>query len=124
MNLPRHRLIATVPLLGLAGCVSLGDPRLVAGPSVGAEGLEPLLGVTASREGLAVVLASAGCTSRADIAFYVDRGGDVPAVAFARRRVDLCAAPGRLALRFTWAELGLPGHGPVTVLNPVTDGRD
>lgn len=102
----------------------MGGPRLVAGPGVGAEGLEPLLGVTASREGLAVVLASAGCTSRADIAFYVDRGGAVPAVAFARRRVDLCAAPGRLALRFTWAELGLPGHGPVTVLNPVTDGQD
>jgi hypothetical protein len=123
LNLTRRRLIATVPLLGLAGCVGLDAPRLVAGPGAGAEGLEPLLEVTATRDGLAVVLASAGCTTRADIAFYVDRRAAVPTVAFARRKIAPCAAPGRVALIFPWKELGLSGHGPVAVLNPVGAGR-
>ena len=119
MTLDRRRLLATGLVLALDGCAARGGVRLVtrgAGPGE----LETLDGATADAEGLILRVASRGCTTRADFAFYVDRAGREPTLAFARKRLDVChAAPVLTELRFDYAELGLRGGEAVRLLNPV-----
>jgi hypothetical protein len=76
----------------------------------------------AGREGLTIQVNSNGCTAKADFAFYVERRGGAPALAFARKHVDTCKsfAQGRADIAFTWTELGLEPRGAVFVLNPMT----
>lgn len=120
MPLDRRRLLAAGLFLALGGCAGRGGVTLVtSGRGVPAE-LEALSAVEADATGLTLRVASTGCTTREDFTFYVDRSGPQPAVAFARKRLDLCRrAPTTAAVRFSYQELGLPGQGRLAVLNPV-----
>jgi len=121
MNLDRRRLLTGGLLLVLGGCAtSGGGVTLVAGKGQDAGELEALNAVEADASGLTLSVASTGCTTRDDFTFYVDRSGAQPAVAFARKRLDLCRrAPTTVDVRFSYQELGLPGQGRLAVLNPV-----
>jgi hypothetical protein len=119
MGLDRRGLLATGLLLALGGCATMGGVRLITG-AAGSGELESLDAATADAGGLTLRVASHGCTTKADFAFYVDRGGPEPAIAFARKRLDVCrAAPEVVELSFGYEELGLSGGGAVRLLNPV-----
>ncbi|HZZ30897.1 MAG TPA: hypothetical protein VFE10_02800 [Phenylobacterium sp.] len=82
--------------------------------------LEPLYAVEAGPEGLTIRVATAGCTAKPDMAFYIERRAGSATAAFARRHVDVCkTAPGQADVAFTWAELGLAPRTPVFLLNPM-----
>jgi hypothetical protein len=88
--------------------------------------LEPLYAADAGRDAITIQVASNGCTTKADFAFFVERRSGTVTLAFGRRRVDPCrtaAAPGRIALAFTWGELGVAPRTPVFLLNPLAAGR-
>ena len=103
--------------LALGGCATVAPPAAAPGPL--AE-LEPLYAVEAGREGLAIRVASGGCTAKPDFAFYVERRAGSVTVAFARRHVDVCkTAPGQAEVAFTWAELGVEPRTPLFLLNPM-----
>jgi hypothetical protein len=124
MALDRRRLLAAGLFLALGGCVGRGGVTLVAGGRNGPAELEALSAVEVDATGLTLRVASTGCTTREDFTFYVDRSGPQPAVAFARKRLDLCKrAPTTAAVRFSYQELGLPGQGRLAVLNPVAAPR-
>lgn len=103
--------------LALAGCASLGPPEIAPAATPLAE-LEPLYGLRRTEAGLAIRVASNGCTTKDDFAFHVDRSART--LAFARRRLDTCGVAPRsqAELTFGWAELGLP-RGRVGLLNPL-----
>ncbi|HEV2532372.1 hypothetical protein [Phenylobacterium sp.] len=88
--------------------------------------LEPLYAAVAGRDAIAISVASGGCTTKADFAFYVERKGEVVTLAFARRRIDTCkdTAQGKAELTFTWAELGVDSRAPIFLLNPLAGPRD
>jgi hypothetical protein len=120
--------------LALAGCARLPPPVTPPAPPPGPQvrpapeplqELEPLKGYRATPYGLAVTLASHGCTRRPDIVFYVERRPEGARIAFARRRLDLCrqAVAGSVEITFAWWELGLSPRSPVLLLNPVEPGR-
>ena len=104
-------------IAALAGCAS---PRLPK-PDLpdGHELLETIFDVRPDYQGLAVVVRSHGCTTKADVAFYVEQRPGGATIAFGRRRVETClGSAGTAELTWTWAELGV-AHGPrVIVLNP------
>jgi hypothetical protein len=105
--------------LALGGCATVGQRPAVSPLGPLAE-LEPLYAFHAGREGLTIRVKSAGCTAKADFAFYVERNSRAVSVAFARKHVDTCKAAGQPAeLAFTWQELGLAPRTPVFLLNPV-----
>ena len=120
MVLDRRRLLTSGLLLALGGCAGRGGVILVTGGRSAPAGLEALGAVEADPTGLILRVASTGCTTRDDFTFYVDRSGHQPAVAFARKRLDLCRrARTTTAVRFTYQELGVSGRGQLAVLNPV-----
>jgi hypothetical protein len=124
MALDRRRLLAAGLFLALGGCAGRGGVTLVAGGRNGPAELEALSAVEVDATGLTLRVASTGCTTREDFTFYVDRSGPQPAVAFARKRLDLCRRePTTAAVRFSYQELGLPGRGRLAVLNPVAAPR-
>lgn len=112
----RAVLIAGVLLLG--GCVT---PRAAAPVGAGFELLEPLYSASAGRDGLAIRVASNGCTKKEDFAVYVESTPAGPRVAFGRKRPDRCRtfAQGQIELMFSWSELGLDGRTPAFVANPL-----
>src|SRR5690606_1308913 len=99
----------------LAGCAT--TPAVE--PSGPLAALEPRYSARAGREALTIEVSSNGCTHKADFTFYVERKGGAATVAFARRRLDTCQsfAPGKTALSFAWAELGLAARESVFLLN-------
>lgn len=71
---------------------------------------------------ITIVAHSNGCTQKEDFRFVVrDRGDDEFDVGFRRERPDNCKALVPEGRRMTWsfAELGLPRHASVQILNPV-----
>ncbi|MFZ0267088.1 hypothetical protein [Caulobacter sp.] len=121
MTFDRRRLLAAGLLLALGGCVGRGGVTLVSGGRGAPAELEALSALEADATGLTLGVASTGCTTRDDFAFYVDRSGPQPAVAFARKRLDLCRrARTTTTVRFSYRELGIAGRGRLAVLNPVT----
>ena len=114
----RRRFV--ISAFALTGCASVRVDRQ---PSDFAE-LEPLYRAEAGREGMTLSLGSNGCTTKADISFYVERRRGGVALAFGRKRIDTCKslAAGRTDLTFSWAELGLDQAMPVRVLNPLAHG--
>jgi hypothetical protein len=121
MTLDRRGLLATGLALALGGCAGRGGVSLVAGPGGEAAGLETLRAVTVGPAGLTIRVASGGCARKEDFAFYVDRTGVPPTIAFARKRLETChaATPGEAALTFTYQELGVAERGRLAVLNPL-----
>ena len=123
MTVDRRGLLAAGLLLALGGCAARGGARLVT-TAAGPGELETLKAATATPDGLVLSVASRGCTAKMDFTFYVDRAGGELAIAFARKRLDVCrAAPGVTELRFGYAELGLAGGETIRLLNPVGSGR-
>lgn len=113
----RRALLIAGALL-LSGCVT----RLVySAPDAGMVELEPLLAVTAGREGLVIRVSSNGCTGKETMAWFVEKSRGRYAVAFGRRRIDSCAQPPTAVdLTFSYEELGLPKGARVAVVNPLT----
>jgi hypothetical protein len=112
-----NRRLFLVSTLALAGC---GTPGASQAPGAMAE-LEAVYAMEAGREGVAIQVASNGCTKREDFAFYVERRARGATLAFARKRLDPCKsfAMGRTKLDFPWAELGLAPATRVFLLNPL-----
>lgn len=129
-----NRRLFVLAALALTGCASAGPPparpiepapRPAPAPPPPATTLgelEPLYAAQAGRDAVTIRVASNGCTSRGDFAFFVERRGEAVALAFGRKRVDTCKsfAMGHIDIAFTWAELGLAPRTPVFLLNPLT----
>jgi hypothetical protein len=115
-----NRRLFLLAALALGGCATVTAPKPSPAPKAYGE-LESLYSVQAGREALTIQVASNGCTAKADFAFYVERGGEAPTLAFGRKRVDPCKsfAQGKTALSFTWEELGLAPRAAVVILNPL-----
>lgn len=113
-----NRRLVLIAALLLAGCAT----TRIAAPAGAAFGeLEPLYAATATREALTIRVASGGCTTKADFAFFVERTGGTARIAFGRKRVDTCRsfAAAHADLSFTWAELGLEPGAPLFLANPL-----
>lgn len=116
----RRRLLAVGLLLALGGCAGRGGVTLVVRPGREVGELEALRGAVAGPTGLLLKVASTGCTTKADFAFYVGHDGRGETIAFARKRLDVChAAPSVVEVGFSYDELGIAGAGKVRLLNPV-----
>lgn len=102
--------------LALSGCAAA--PRLKPGETL--PELERLLAVVADEGGVTITVASRGCTRREDFVFRVEPRGHDLAVAFARRRLDVCRVPDAapVALRFSRSELGVQPGQSLVILNP------
>lgn len=114
------RRLFLLAALALSGCVTAPPTVLAPAGSALAE-LEPLYRAEAGRSALTISVASNGCTTKADFAFYLERRGEAVTLAFGRKRIDNCRsfAMGRTDLSFTWEELGVPPRTPVFLLNPL-----
>lgn len=120
----RFLMMASVTAL-LAGCTTTPPPPILAPLGAPLAELEPLYGAQAGRRDLTITVASNGCTTKADFAFYVERKGEAVTLAFGRRPVESCQreAAGHVQLSFTYAELGLAPGDPVFLLNPLVARR-
>ncbi|MDP2212268.1 hypothetical protein [Phenylobacterium sp.] len=116
----RFLMMASVAAL-LAGCATVPPPPILAPSGHPLGELEPLYAADAGRRELTIKVASNGCTTKADFAFYVERRGEAVTLAFGRTRVDGCQslAVGHVELAFSYAELGLEPRDPVFLLNPL-----
>ncbi|MBP7705365.1 MAG: hypothetical protein KA105_08820 [Caulobacter sp.] len=112
-----RRLFVIAGTLLLVGCAT---PTVYSAPDVGMVELEPLLAASVAADALTIRVTSTGCTAKDGFAFFVEKGGGRYAVAFARRRLDLCkAAPTPVDLTWSFEELGLPRGAAVAVVNPL-----
>jgi hypothetical protein len=113
-----NRRFVILAALALCGCATA---RVEPPPGAGFAELEPVYAVNAGREAVTIRVASNGCTSKADFAFFVERKPTGAAVAFGRRKLDRCQsfAMGSTELSFTWDELGLKPGTAVFLLNPL-----
>jgi hypothetical protein len=119
-----NRRVFVLAALAAAGCATAPPPpriQIQAPAGVALAELEPLYAADAGREALTIRVASSGCTTKADFAFYVERRGEAVTLAFGRKKLDACRsfAAGHIDLRFTWAELGVGPRTPVFLLNPL-----
>lgn len=115
-----RRLFLIAGVLLLAGCASRS---VYSAPDVGMVELEPLVAASVAADSLTIRVISTGCTAKEGFVFFVEQGNGRYAVAFARRRLDLCkAAPTPMDLTWTFAELGLPKGAAVAVVNPLAAG--
>ena len=118
----RRDLLVGLGALTLSSCATPPPAPLpvAVSPGAGPAELEAIYGVTAARDTVTVRVASNGCTTKADFAFFVERKNGATTVAFARRKVDTCRTvrAGHADLEFSLAELGLAPDTPVFVLNP------
>lgn len=115
-----RRFVLIAGLALLAGCAGQAPPILTPAGSPLAE-LEPLYSAAAGRNEITIEVASHGCTTKADFAFYLEPKGEAVTLAFGRKRIDTCKsfAQGRIRLAFTYEELGLSANAPVFLLNPL-----
>ena len=110
---------------GLAAAMAAWAPAR-ADPAPGEAGLEllePIYAVSATPAGLTVRVASSGCTTKSDFAFYVRRADAGTTIAFGRRQAERCkprGTGGHVDLTFSYAELGVSADAPLTLLNPLT----
>lgn len=120
-----NRRLFVLAALAAAGCATVpppaGPPRILAPAGLALAELEPLHRAEAGPHALTIRVASNGCTTKADFAFYLERRGEAVTLAFGRRRVDTCRTVARAHadLTFGWAELGLSPQTPVFLLNPL-----
>jgi hypothetical protein len=115
-----NRRVLLLAALALCGCATTAPPVVEPAAAPLAE-LEPLYRADAGREALTISVASNGCTTKADFAFYLERQGQAVTLSFGRKRLDACKsfAMGRTDLTFTWDELGVEPRTPIFLLNPL-----
>ncbi|NBU26880.1 MAG: hypothetical protein EBS42_01290 [Caulobacteraceae bacterium] len=115
-----RRFALLAALILMSGCAT----RVVySSPDVGMVELEPLLSAEVRADSLIVRVLSRGCTAKSDMAFFVERAGDRAAVAFGRKRVEICTGQqGSLELVFSYSELGLKPGQSVAIVNPLSPG--
>jgi hypothetical protein len=117
----RRRLLLGMSVLAVSGCATRpGLIPVALSPGAGPAELEPIYAASATRDRLTIRVASNGCTTKDDFAFFVERKGATTTVAFGRKRLDSCRTiqAGHADLEFTLAEMGLAADTPVFVLNP------
>jgi len=113
----RRHLILLGALL-LSGCAT---KAIYSSPDAGMVELEALLGARVDADALTIRVTSNGCTAKDSFAFFVERKDRRVAVAFGRKRLDLCkAAPRPVDLTWSFEELGLPKGAQVAVVNPLS----
>lgn len=111
----RHALLAA--LLLVSACAT---KAVYSSPDAGMVELEPLLAAEVLDDSLIIRVTSNGCTAKADFAFFVERAGNRVAVAFGRRKIDVCkAAPQAMDIAFSYSELGLKRGQSVAIVNPL-----
>ena len=122
MAILARRSVLILGLAALSACVTAPAPSPE--PAAGLGLLEPVFSASAGPDGLTIRVRSSGCTRKEDFAFYVERRPEGAAVAFGRKRVDVCKASTAppVALTFSYAELGLDPARPVVLLNPLAGG--
>lgn len=115
-----NRRLLLVSALALSACATAPPPVVSRSPATYSE-LEPIYRVDASRDALLIVVASNGCTAKTDFNVSLERTGGALSLAFGRKRVDPCKslAQGRVEIRFSWLELGVPAGTQVFLLNPM-----
>lgn len=124
MGLDRRLLLVAGLFLPLSGCMSIHRVTFSTDGAPGDGELETLRGVTVENDGLTLKVASAGCTTKADFVFFVERDGHGSTVAFARKKLDACkGVPFLVDFRFSYQELGLSKDTNIRVLNPVASRR-
>jgi hypothetical protein len=111
----RHALLAA--LLLVSACATRA---VYSSPDAGMVELEPLISAEVRADTLVIRLTSTGCTTKADIVWFVERAGNRVAVAFGRKKIDDCkAAPQPVEIAFSYAELGLKHGQSVAIVNPL-----
>ncbi len=111
----RHLLLAA--LLLVSACAT---KSVYSSPDAGMVELEPLLSAEVRADTLVIRVTSTGCTSKEDMAWFVERAGARVAVAFGRKKMDACkAAPRPMEIAFSYAELGLKPGQAVAIVNPL-----
>lgn len=115
-----NRRICLLAALALSACATAPPPVVSRSPATYSE-LEPIYRVDASRDALLIVVGSNGCTAKADFNVSLERTDGALSLAFGRKRIDPCKsfAAGRVELRYTWLELGVPPGTQVFLLNPL-----
>ena len=111
----RHALLAA--LLLVSACAT---KAIYSSPDAGMVELEPLVSAEVRADALVISVISTGCTAKEDIAWFVEKAGGKAAVAFGRRKIDICkAAPQPMEIAFSYAELGLKPGQAVAIVNPL-----
>ncbi|MBI1405153.1 MAG: hypothetical protein GC145_03390 [Caulobacter sp.] len=111
----RHALLAA--LLLVSACAT---KAVYSSPDAGMVELEPLLAAEVRSDALVIRVRSNGCTRKEDFAFFVERAGNRVAVAFGRKKIDVCkAAPRPMDIAFSYEELGLKPSQSVAIVNPL-----
>jgi hypothetical protein len=115
-----RRFVLIAGLIVLSGCAAI-PPQILAPPGSALGELEPLYAASAGRAGLTIEVKTSGCTAKTDFAFFVERKDGTVSLAFGRKRLDPCKsfAMGKIALSFTYDELGLAPDAPIFLLNPL-----
>ena len=113
-----RRFALFAALLLISGCATRA---VYSSPDVGMVELEPLLSAEVRADSLVIRVLSRGCTTKADMAFFVERAGSRAAVAFGRKRVETCdGQPAPLEIVFSYSELGLKPGQSVAIVNPLS----
>jgi hypothetical protein len=96
---------------------------MVAGPALAdiVPPIEPIYGVSATRQAITFRLASNGCTKKSDLTVAVAKNPPRPMVLIARKHPDPCRsfAAGHAEIVYTFEELGLDPNEPFTLANPM-----
>ncbi len=113
-----NRRLVLLAALALCGCATA---RVTPPSGAGFAELEPVYAVSAGREAVTIRVASNGCTTKADFAFFVEQKPTGAGLAFGRKKLDRCQsfAMGSTELSFSWDELGLKPGTSVFLLNPL-----
>jgi hypothetical protein len=106
--------------LPIAGLVLLAMPLAAFADTIPA--IEPVYGVTTSKAGVTVRLASNGCTKKGDLTVAVANRPPRPLILVTRKRPDTCQsfAAGHADIAWTWAEVQLQPGQPFSLGNPLT----
>ncbi|MCG8441602.1 MAG: hypothetical protein MI723_07335 [Caulobacterales bacterium] len=114
-------VIAGAALLALGGCVIAIDADEDMDWDHHENGLERLYSANIAEEGVQVRVASNGCTSEDSFDAVVEEHRGSYEIVLERKNPDRCRAltPDGVELLFTWAALGVPSDGEITIVNPV-----
>lgn len=82
--------------------------------------IEPVYAVSAGPAGVAVRMASKGCTRKADLTTAISMAPPRPLVLIARRHADPCQGPaGAVEIVWSYKELGLEPGQAFSLANPL-----